>query len=102
MTSLAIAEGWIMAGDGPSGGRDWSNWREVATAWAVAVVLASALLLIVPRHTAESPPASIWSINPAAGGYEQAPGSDAEGPSENQAPSADQACSDRDYANERC
>jgi hypothetical protein len=96
MTSFAIAEGWTMTGNGPRGGRDGSNWREVATAWAVAVVLAGALVLTVPRHTAESPPASIWSINPSAGGHVHQPTSDAEGPT------ADQACSDRDYANERC
>jgi hypothetical protein len=96
MTSLAIAEGWTMTGNGPSGSGNWSNWREVAAAWAVAVVLAGALLLGMPRHNAESPTDNIWSISPAAGGHTHQPSADEEGPI------TDQACSDRDYANERC
>ncbi len=93
MTSLAIAEGWNMTG--PRGGRGWSSWREVAAAWAVAAVLAGALLLTVPRHDLQSPPASLWSISPAAGSHAHRKAPDAEGP-------ADEACSDRDYANELC
>lgn len=96
MTSLAIAEGWTMTRNGLRGRGNWSNWRAVVAAWAVAVVLAGALILAVPRHDSESPPANIWSISPAAGGHKHQPRADAEGPI------MDQACSDRDYANERC
>jgi hypothetical protein len=96
MTSLAIAEGWTMTGDGPRGGRNWSNWREVVTAWTVAVILAGALLLGAPRHDAGGPAASFWSISPAAGGHAHHHASDDEGPS------GTEACSDRDYANELC
>lgn len=96
MTSLAIAEGWSMIGTGPKGGRDRGAWREVGTAWAVAVVLAGALLLAVPRHHAQGPAASLWSLSPAAGGYLHKKSQDAEGPA------GDEACSDRDYADELC
>jgi hypothetical protein len=96
MTSLAIAEGWNMIGTGPRDRQDWSNWREVVAAWIVAAVLASALLVSVPRHDRPGPPASLWSLSPTADGhaYKRAP--DAEGPT------GDQACSDRDYVNELC
>lgn len=96
MTSLVIVEGWNMIGTGPKGGRDWGAWREVGMAWAVAMVLAGALLLTVPRHHTQLPTAGLWSLSPAAGGYLHKKAQDAEGPA------ADDACSDRDYANELC
>ncbi len=96
MTGLVITEGWKMIGSGPRSGRDWGAWREVAIAWAVAVVLAGALLLTVPRHDTQVPPASLWSLSPAAGGHLHKKAQDAEGPA------GDEACSDRDYANELC
>jgi hypothetical protein len=97
MTSLVIAEGWTMIGTGSKGGRDRGAWREVGMAWAVAVVLAGALLLTaVPRHDTQAPPASLWSLSPAAGGHLHKKAQDAEGPT------GDEACTDRDYANELC
>ena len=96
MTSLAIAEGWNMTGIDPKGARAWGAWREVVTAWAVAVVLAGALLVTLPSHDRLSPPANLWSLSSAAGGHVHAKASDSEGPK------SDETCSDRDYANERC
>ena len=96
MTSLVIAEGWNMIGTDRKGARDWSAWREVGMAWAVAVVLAGALVLTVPRHDTQAPPASLWSLSPAAGGHLHKKAHDAEGPT------GDEACTDRDYANELC
>jgi hypothetical protein len=93
MTSIAIAEEGTMTGKGPR--PDWTTWREVLAAWTVAVVLAGALLLSMPRHDAGTPPANIWSLSPAAGHPHHA-SADAEGPF------TDQACTDRDYASERC
>ena len=96
MTSLVIAEGWNMIGTGPKGERDWGAWREVGMAWAVAVVLAGALLLTVPRHDKEAPLASLWALSPTAGGHLHKKAQDAEGPT------GEEACTDRDYVNERC
>ncbi|HKX06908.1 MAG TPA: hypothetical protein VJN67_01880 [Stellaceae bacterium] len=96
MTGLVIAEGWNMIGTGPKGDRDRRAWREVGMAWAVAVVLAGALLLTVPRHQVQLPTASLWSLSPAAGGHLHKKAQDAEGLAD------DEACSDRDYANELC
>lgn len=96
MTSLVIAEGWTMTGDGPRAGGDWRNWRGVVAAWSLAAVLAGGLLLSVPRHDHQNLPTSLWSLSPGAGTPARARASDAEGPTDTQ------ACSDRDYANERC
>jgi hypothetical protein len=96
MTSLVIAEGWNMIGTGHKGGRDWAAWREVGMAWAVAAVLAGALLLTVPHHATQAPPASLWSLSPTASGHLHKKAQDAEGPT------GDEACTDRDYANELC
>lgn len=96
MTNLAIAEGWTMTGNGPKARVDWSHWREVGAAWAVAVMVAGALLLSVPRHTESPPPAGLWSLSPAAGSHAHHPRADAEGPL------GPETCSDRDYANELC
>jgi hypothetical protein len=65
-------------------------------AWAVVVVLAGALVLVLPNHENKSSTARLWS--PASAGVVQAHSKtpDAEGPI------SDEACSDRDYANERC
>ena len=95
MTSLAIADGWTMT-SGQRGGRGLGAWREVVLAWAVATVLAGALLVTVPNHDKEGSPARLWSLAPTAGAHLQQTAPDAEGPR------SDEACSDRDYANERC
>jgi hypothetical protein len=94
MTSLAIAEGWNMASTGPRG-RAWSAWREVITAWTVALLLAGGLLLTVPSHERSALP-SLWSLSPSAGSHLHKRAFDAEGPTDNE------ACTNRDYANERC
>ena len=85
-----------MIGSGPRISRSSAAWREVGTVWALAMILAGALLLAVPRHGGEGPPANVWSISPAAGAHAHRRLPDAEGPA------SDQACSDRDYANELC
>jgi len=88
MTSLAIAEGWTMTST------DRGARREIIIAWATAAVLAGALVLAVPNHDKEGSAASLWPLAPAAGAHQKA--ADPEGSGSNE------ACSDRDYANERC
>jgi hypothetical protein len=95
MTGLAIVEAWNMASTGPREGRLWGAWRDVVMAWAVGMVLAGALLLAVPSHGRQSAP-SLWSLSPAAGSHIHKKAFDAEGAT------GDEACSDRDYANELC
>jgi len=85
-----------MASTSPEGARGWSAWREVGAAWAVAVVLAGALVLTVPRRDGQNLVPSLWSLSPVAGGHVHQRTTDDEGPI------GDQACSDRDYVNERC
>jgi hypothetical protein len=71
-------------------------WRDVVVAWTVAMMLVGALVLTVPNHAGErSMPAGLWSLARAAG-HTHASARDAEGPK------SDEACSERDYANERC
>jgi len=96
MTSLAIAEGWNMASTGQRGGRASGAWRDVIVAWTVATLLAGALLLSIPSHDRRAVPVNLWSLSPAAGNQVHKKIFDAEGPT------GDEACSDRDYANERC
>jgi len=86
-----------MASTSPKDARGWSAWREVGAAWAVAVVLAGALVLTVPRRDGQNLVPSLWSLSPVAGGHVHQRTTDAEGPV-----SDDEACSDRDYVNERC
>jgi hypothetical protein len=96
MTSLAIAEGWNMTGTDPKGERDWGAWREVAVAWAVAAVIAGALMLTLPNHDPLGSQENLWSLSPAAGTHAHNKTSDAESPTD------EETCSDRDYANELC
>jgi anti-sigma-K factor RskA len=95
MTSLAIREGWAMTSTAPTGGPRRSAWREVVVAWAMAAVLAGALVLTVSHHDKEGSDAGLWSLAPAASHAHQK-AADPEGPG------SDETCSDRDYANERC
>jgi hypothetical protein len=60
------------------------------------VVLAGALLLMVPHRGGQIPVVSLWSLSPVAAGHVHQRTTDAEGPV------SDEACSDRDYVNERC
>jgi hypothetical protein len=85
-----------MTGTGSKGGRRWGRWHDVVVAWAAAVVLACVLVLTLPNHDKEGSPAELWSVAPTAGSHAQQKVPDAEGSI------SDQACSDRDYANERC
>ena len=96
MSSLAMSEGWNMIGTGPKGSRSTGAWREVGIAWAVTLILAGALLLTVPRHERQGPPAKVWSLSSAAStlAHRRAP--------DPESPASDEACSDRDYANELC
>lgn len=96
MTSLAIVDGWNMTSIGPESRHGRGVWREVIVAWAAAAVLAGALVLSLPNHRKESLSASPWSLAPTAGGSVQQKALDDEGPT------GDEACTDRDYANERC
>ncbi|HXP77073.1 MAG TPA: hypothetical protein VN823_23255 [Stellaceae bacterium] len=93
MTSLAIVDGWNMTSTGPEGRHGRGAWREVVVAWAAAAVLAGALVLSLPSHRRESSSASPWSLAPAAGVFVHQDDED---------PPGDEACTDRDYANERC
>ena len=95
MTSLAIGERWNMIGIGPRDGCHWRGWQEVIVAWAAAGMLVGALLFAVPRHDTQSAPASLWSLG-HAGHHAHRKAVDSEGPT------SDEACSDRDYANELC
>ena len=95
MTSLAITEGWNMLGTVLKEARS-RPWREVIAAWAVATVVAGVLLLTLPSHDRPDSQENLWSLNPAAGTHAHKKASDAEGPTD------EQACSDRDYANELC
>src|SRR5215470_5047122 len=95
MTSLAIAQGWNMTSAISKREPDRSAWREVAAAWAVAAALAGALVLTVPNHGNEGSTAGLRSPVPAASSAHQT-AADPEGPG------GDEACADRDYANERC
>jgi hypothetical protein len=85
-----------MTGTGSKGGHRWGRWHQVVVAWTVAVVLAGALVLTLPNRDKEGSPAELWSVAPTAGSHARQKAPDAEGPV------GDQACSDRDYANERC
>jgi hypothetical protein len=96
MTSLAITEGWTMASGGHRGGRASGAWRDVIVAWTVAMLLAGALLLSIPHHDRQDVPLNLWPLSPAAGNHIHKKVFDAEGPT------GDEACSDRDYVNERC
>lgn len=96
MTSLAIAEGWTMASSGLKGQRGRGGWREVIVAWAVATALAGALVSTLPGQNKEGAPQRLWSLAPAAAGHTHLKATDDEGPV------GEEACSDRDYANERC
>jgi len=96
MTSVATAEGWNMTGTGPKAARSWAAWRDVVSAWAVAAVLATALLLTLPNHDRPGSQENLWSLSPAAGSYAHKKASDSEGPTR------EETCSDRDYANELC
>ncbi len=96
MTSLVITEGWNMKGSRREAERGWGAWRDVVVAWMVAAGLAGTLLLTVPRHDRPGPPASLWSLSPSAGPHAHRTAPDAEDPS------GEDACSDRDYANELC
>jgi hypothetical protein len=96
MTSLAMAEGWNMTGTGPKAARGWGTWREVSAAWAVAAVIAGALLVALPSHDRPGTQENLWSLSPAAGSHMHKSATDAEGPTD------EKTCSDRDYANELC
>jgi hypothetical protein len=96
MTSLAIAEGWNMVGAGQRGGRASGAWRDIIVAWTVATLLAGALLLSIPNHDRRDVPVNLWSLSPAAGTHLH---KKASGAGES---TGDEACSDRDYANELC
>jgi|GEM_PF-3317371 hypothetical protein len=95
MTSLAIADGWMMTSSGPKG-RERAAWREVLVAWAAAAMLVGALLWSAPSHHTSGSLSGISSVRPAAGGYAH------DNTGDDEDPVGDQACSDRDYANERC
>jgi len=84
-----------MASTGHRGGRASGAWRDVIVAWTVATLLAGALLLSMPSHERPGIP-GLWSLSPAAGASVHEKASDAEGSA------GDEACSDRDYVNERC
>jgi hypothetical protein len=95
MKNPAIAKGWtLMPRGGDKSVRARSAWREVAVAWVWAAALIGALVMAMPIRGAERVP-RLWSLAPAAG-HVHARGADAEGPA------SDEACSDRDYASERC
>jgi hypothetical protein len=79
---------------GPSNRSNWKMWRDVVTAWIVAVVLAGALLLTVPDPEKHGPFADFQPFAAATHTPHKAP--DVEGPSK------DEECSERDYVNERC
>jgi hypothetical protein len=97
MTSFAIAEGWTMTlGSGRKGHRGSGGWQEVAVAWALAGVLLGVLLLAVPNRGNGHLPPGLWSLAPAAGTHVHPQAPDDEGPA------SGVACSDRDYASERC
>lgn len=96
MTSLAIAEGWDMASTGHKNARASGAWRDVIVAWTVATLLAGALLLSIPNHERRDGAINLWSLSPAAGNHVHKKVFDAEGPT------GDEACTDRDYVNERC
>ena len=86
-----------MASTGPKAQRGRSGWREVIMAWAAAVVLAGVLAVTMVKHDdSGSPAAAMPSLTPAAGGHVHKKAVDDEGPA------GEEACSDRDYANERC
>ena len=68
------------------------TWRDVITAWTLAVVVACALLLMVPTPNDHGPSADLQSRLMHA--HHKAP--DVEGPSN------DEQCSNHDYVNERC
>jgi hypothetical protein len=86
-----------MASTGPNGQRGRSAWREVIMAWAAAAVLAGVLAVAMAKHDDSGAPASAMSsLTPAAGGHVHKKAMDDEGPA------SEEACSDRDYANERC
>ena len=75
-----------------SGGR---LWRDVVAAWTLAVVVASALLLMVPQLDDHGPSVHFQPFaSLATRAHHKTP--DVEGPSN------DEQCSDRDYVNERC
>ena len=85
-----------MTNAGPKAGPPRGAWRrDVVVAWAMAAVLAGALVFWTPSHDKQAPPASLWSLAPTAS-YAHHQAADPEGPA------SDEACSDRDYANERC
>ncbi len=85
-----------MASTGPRGQRGRNAWREVIMAWAAAAVLASVLAVAMKHDYSGSPAAAMSSLTPAAGGHVHKQVTDDEGPA------SEEACSDRDYANERC
>ncbi len=94
MTSLAITSG-AMTSIASKAGPQAGARRDVVVAWAMAVVLASALVLTVPSHDEQGPSGSPLPLASAAGQIHPK-AADSEGPS------SDETCSDRDYANERC
>ena len=97
MASPASVEGLKMASTGPRGQRGRSAWREVIMAWAAAAVLAGVLAVAMVKHDDRgSATAAMSSMTPAAGGHVHKQVTDDEGPA------SEEACSDRDYANERC
>jgi len=65
-------------------------------AWAAAAVLAGVLAVAMKHDNSGSPAAAMSSLTPAAGGHVHKKTTDDEGPA------GEEACSDRDYANERC
>src|SRR5262249_53093063 len=93
--SLSEREGWTMKSADHGGRRDRETRRQVVVAWAVAAILVGALALTVPSRSGDESVARLWSVAPAAGDMRHK-ALDAEGPS------SDDACSERDYANERC
>lgn len=96
MSSLAIAARWIMTNAGPKAGPQLGAWRrDVVVTWAMATVLAGALAFWTSSHDKQTMPAIPWSLAPTAG-HAHHLAADPEGPA------SDEACSDRDYANERC
>ena len=96
MTSLAIAEGWTMASSGLKDRHGRGGWHEVIVAWTVAAALAGALVLTLPNQNKEGSPQRLWSLAPAAASHPHLKATDDEGPV------GDEACSNRDFANERC